>query len=38
VLLPHLGYVSAETLRVMYEQCVEDIAAYLAGEPIRVVV
>lgn len=37
VLLPHLGYVSEDTLRPMYQQCVEDIAAYLAGEPIRVV-
>jgi phosphoglycerate dehydrogenase-like enzyme len=37
VLLPHLGYVSEETLRQMYEQCVEDIAGYLAGEPIRVI-
>jgi len=37
VLLPHLGYVSEQTLRAMYEQCVEDIAAYQAGDPIRVV-
>jgi phosphoglycerate dehydrogenase-like enzyme len=37
VLLPHLGYVSEETLRAMYQQCVEDIAAYQAGAPIRVV-
>jgi phosphoglycerate dehydrogenase-like enzyme len=37
VLLPHLGYVSEDTLRRMYEQCVEDIAAYRAGEPIRLV-
>jgi phosphoglycerate dehydrogenase-like enzyme len=37
VLLPHLGYVSEDTLRRMYEQCVQDIAAYQAGEPIRVV-
>jgi phosphoglycerate dehydrogenase-like enzyme len=37
VLLPHLGYVSEDTLRPMYQQCVEDIAAYLTGEPIRVI-
>jgi len=37
VLLPHLGYVSEDTLRAMYEQCVADIAAYLAGSPIRVI-
>jgi phosphoglycerate dehydrogenase-like enzyme len=37
VLLPHLGYVSEPGLRHMYEQVVEDIAAYLAGTPIRTV-
>ncbi len=37
VLLPHLGYVSEDTLRQMYEQCVADIAAYQAGQPIRVI-
>jgi phosphoglycerate dehydrogenase-like enzyme len=37
VLTPHLGYVSREGLRLMYEQVVEDIAAYQRGEPIRVV-
>jgi phosphoglycerate dehydrogenase-like enzyme len=35
VLLPHLGYVSEAGLREMYEQVVQDIAAFLAGEPIR---
>ena len=37
VLTPHLGYVSREGLGEMYTQVVEDIAAYLRGEPIRVV-
>jgi phosphoglycerate dehydrogenase-like enzyme len=37
VLTPHLGYVSAGALAAMYEQVVEDIAAYLRGEPIRVI-
>lgn len=37
VLLPHLGYVSREALLVMYRQVVEDIAAYQAGDPIRVI-
>ncbi len=37
VLLPHLGYVSEPGLRHMYEQVVEDIAAFLAGEPIRTI-
>lgn len=35
VLLPHLGYVSEAGLRHMYEQVVEDIAAFRAGSPIR---
>ena len=35
VLLPHLGYVSEAGLRQMYEQVVEDIAAFLEGAPIR---
>ena len=37
VLTPHLGYVSREGLAEMYQQVVEDLAAYLRGEPIRVV-
>jgi phosphoglycerate dehydrogenase-like enzyme len=37
VLLPHLGYVSAAGFRQMYAQVVEDIAAYLAGSPIRTI-
>ncbi len=35
VLLPHLGYVSEPGFRNMYGQVVEDIAAFLAGSPIR---
>jgi phosphoglycerate dehydrogenase-like enzyme len=35
VLLPHLGYVSEAGMRHMYGQVVEDIAAFLAGTPIR---
>jgi phosphoglycerate dehydrogenase-like enzyme len=35
VLLPHLGYVTETGLRTMYEQVVQDIAAWQAGEPIR---
>jgi phosphoglycerate dehydrogenase-like enzyme len=37
VLLPHLGYVSESTLRSMYGDVVQDIAAYIAGAPIRVI-
>jgi phosphoglycerate dehydrogenase-like enzyme len=36
VLLPHLGYVTEGGYRVMYEQIVEDIGAWLAGTPLRV--
>jgi phosphoglycerate dehydrogenase-like enzyme len=36
VLLPHLGYVSEDSLRAMYTQVVEDIAAFIGGSPIRV--
>jgi D-3-phosphoglycerate dehydrogenase len=35
VLLPHLGYVSEPAFRHMYGQAVEDIAAFVAGAPIR---
>ena len=37
VLTPHLGYVSRAGLAEMYGQVVEDLAAYLRGEPIRVI-
>lgn len=33
---PHLGYVTAENYRVFYGEAVEDVAAYLDGEPVRV--
>jgi phosphoglycerate dehydrogenase-like enzyme len=36
VLLPHLGYVSEDSMRAMYAQVVEDIAAFVGGSPIRV--
>jgi phosphoglycerate dehydrogenase-like enzyme len=36
VVTPHLGYVTLENYRLAYGQAVEDIAAYLAGAPIRV--
>ncbi|MQS10898.1 D-2-hydroxyacid dehydrogenase family protein [Streptomyces kaniharaensis] len=32
---PHLGYVSQDNYRRYYGEAVEDIAAFLAGEPIR---
>ncbi|GAB3837187.1 D-2-hydroxyacid dehydrogenase family protein [Dactylosporangium cerinum] len=36
VLLPHLGYVTEAGYRSMYEQVVEDITAWRAGSPVRV--
>lgn len=36
VLTPHLGYVTAETYAIFYADSVEDIIAYLKGEPVRV--
>ncbi|MEV7028800.1 D-2-hydroxyacid dehydrogenase family protein [Streptomyces sp. NPDC093272] len=32
---PHLGYVTEGNYRTFYTQAVEDIAAFLAGEPVR---
>ena len=36
VLLPHLGYVTESTYRTWFRQVVEDIAAWRAGSPVRV--
>jgi phosphoglycerate dehydrogenase-like enzyme len=36
LLTPHLGYVTAESLRKAYGEVVEDVRAYLAGNPIRI--
>jgi phosphoglycerate dehydrogenase-like enzyme len=36
VLTPHLGFVTEDTYRVFYRDTVEDVAAWLAGSPIRV--
>jgi phosphoglycerate dehydrogenase-like enzyme len=36
VLTPHLGYVSERTYRTMYGEAAEDIAAFLADRPVRV--
>jgi phosphoglycerate dehydrogenase-like enzyme len=36
VVTPHLGYVTEESYRCMYQGAVEDIRAWLAGSPIRV--
>lgn len=37
VLTPHLGYVTAENYRLAYGEAVEDIRAFLAGSPVRVI-
>jgi phosphoglycerate dehydrogenase-like enzyme len=36
LLTPHLGYVTTGTYEVFYRDAVEDIAAWLKGEPVRV--
>lgn len=36
VLTPHLGYVTGDTYDLFYGEAVEDIASFLAGEPVRV--
>ena len=37
VLTPHLGYVTRNTYEIFYREAVEDVAAFLAGSPLRVV-
>ena len=37
VLTPHLGYVTDDGYRMFYGDAVEDIAAFAAGQPVRVV-
>ena len=36
VLTPHVGYVALDAYRVFYADAVEDVVAWLAGEPVRV--
>ena len=36
VLTPHLGYVTRNTYEIFYREAVEDVAAWIAGEPVRV--
>ena len=33
---PHLGYVTEDNYRTYFKEAVEDVAAWLAGEPVRV--
>jgi phosphoglycerate dehydrogenase-like enzyme len=37
VLTPHLGYVTVENYRQMYTQAIEDIRAFLDGNPVRII-
>jgi phosphoglycerate dehydrogenase-like enzyme len=37
VVSPHIGYVTEELFRTSFARMAEDVAAYLAGAPIRVV-
>lgn len=37
LLTPHLGYVTEENYRLAYGEVVEDIRAFLAGSPVRVI-
>jgi phosphoglycerate dehydrogenase-like enzyme len=37
VVSPHIGYVTEETYRVFYGDAVDNIQAFLAGQPIRVI-
>ncbi len=36
ILVPHIGYVTKDQYQIRYRETVEDIAAYLKGEPLRV--
>jgi len=36
LLTPHIGYVALDAYRVFYADAVEDVVAWLAGEPVRV--
>ena len=37
VLTPHIGYVTQEGYRAFYQGVVENIKAFMSGEPIRVI-
>jgi phosphoglycerate dehydrogenase-like enzyme len=36
VITPHLGYVTEETYRVFFAHALEDVQAFLRGQPVRV--
>ena len=37
LLLPHLGYVTAENYSIFYSQMIENLEAYISKKPIRVI-
>ena len=37
VLTPHMGYVTTETYRIFYGDAMENISAFLSGNPVRVI-
>jgi len=37
LLLPHIGYVTAENYSIFYTQMIENLEAYVSGNPIRVI-
>jgi D-3-phosphoglycerate dehydrogenase len=38
VVTPHVGYITEELFRAAWRRMAEDVAAYLAGSPLRVVI
>jgi phosphoglycerate dehydrogenase-like enzyme len=36
IITPHLGYVTEDTYMVFFNDAVEDVLAYLVGDPVRV--
>jgi D-3-phosphoglycerate dehydrogenase len=34
---PHIGYVTQDTYRVFFTEALEDVEAWLRGEPVRVI-
>jgi phosphoglycerate dehydrogenase-like enzyme len=37
ILTPHIGYVTQENYRSFYPQIVENVVAFLDGNPVRVI-
>ena len=37
LLLPHIGYVTAENYSIFYTQMIENLEACVAGKPIRII-